>query len=119
LPSWVRLPDGSTPPAAEPDRKAQQLGRQVARTLDALLAGECRDEVLRGLRVVSVVPAPDASNLLVTVEPLPPADLIDPATLLAHLSGASGWLRAEVAGAITRRKAPTLVYRLAPPPSSR
>src|SRR4051812_4307536 len=58
---------GSTSGPKGPGRKAWQLGRQVAETLDAVLAGESRDELLRGLRVVSVTPAPDASRLLVTV----------------------------------------------------
>ncbi len=95
-------------------RKAQQLGRQVGETLDSVLAGDSRDELLRGLRVVSVVPAPDASRLLVTLAPRPPFDAgsIDPAAILAHLQRASGWLRTEVATAVTRRKAPLLAFRL-------
>ena len=48
------------------DRKAWQLCRQVAVTLDEVLA-ECGDGVLRGLHVVSVAPFPDASRLLVTL----------------------------------------------------
>ena len=44
------------------DRKAWQLCRQVAVTLDEVLA-ECGDGVLRGLHVVSVTPFPDASAL--------------------------------------------------------
>ena len=47
-------------------RKACQLCRQVAETLDEVLA-DCGDEILRGLRVTSAVPYPDASRLLVTV----------------------------------------------------
>ncbi len=48
------------------DRKAAQLCRQVAVTLDEVLA-ECGDGVLRNLHVVDVAPFPDASRLLVTV----------------------------------------------------
>ena len=98
-----------------PGRKARQLGRQVAETLDAVLAGDTRDDLLRGLRVVSVVPAPDTSRLLVTVEPLPQADQVDPAALLARLEHASGWLRTEVASAVTRKRAPLLTFRVALP----
>jgi ribosome-binding factor A len=98
-----------------PDRHARQLGRQVARTLDAVFAGDTRDEVLGNLRVASVTPAPDASRLLVTVEPLPPADRLDPGVILARLGHASGWLRGEVAAAVTRKRAPVLTYRLTPP----
>ena len=98
-----------------PDRKARQLGRQVAETLDAVLAGDTRDEALCGLRVVSVVPAPDASRLVVTVAPLPSADRLDLPEILARLEHASGWLRTEVAAAITRKRAPVLSFQIAPP----
>lgn len=120
IPSWVRLPDGSAPPEPAPDRKVLQLCRQVARTLDGLLAGEVRDEALHGLKVVSVVPSPDASNLLVTLELPPSAEPRPASTLPRDLARASGWLRAEVASAITRKRAPNLTYLLAPtaaPPS--
>ena len=100
------------PNAPRRDRKAMQLGRQVAETLDAVFAGDSRDDTLRGLRVVSVVPAPDASRLLVTVAPLPPLDGFDPAAALERLARASGRLRSEVASAITRKHAPVLSYRL-------
>ena len=97
------------------DRKAAQLGRQVAETLDAVLAGDSRDGVLRNLRVVDVTPAPDASRLLVTVEPLATESAVDPAEVIAHLRHASGWLRTEVAAAVTRKHAPTLAFRLIAP----
>ena len=95
------------------DRKALQLCHQVAETLEEVLA-DCGDAVLQDLRVVDVEPAPDASRLLVTlaVEGVPsePCDL---GRVHQHLSRASGHLRGEVAGAITRKRAPVLVYRLA------
>ena len=103
--------------AARVDRKAMQLGRQVAETLEAVFAGDSRDDVLGGLRVVSVVPAPDASHLLVTVAPLPPYKGLDPTEILDRLNRASGRLRSEVASAITRKHAPVLTYRLALPTS--
>ncbi len=40
------------------NRKAKQLCRQVLETLDLVLSGDCRDELLQSLHVVSVVPAP-------------------------------------------------------------
>ncbi len=57
---------GPGSPAQPVDRKAAQLCRQVAVTLDEVLA-ECGDGVLRNLHVVDVAPFPDASRLLVTV----------------------------------------------------
>jgi ribosome-binding factor A len=95
-------------------RKARQLGRQVAETLDAVLADQA-DDVLHGLRVLSVVPAPDSARLLVTVGFAPGAGPVDPDRVLAQLDRAGGRLRSEVAASITRKRAPTLVYRLALP----
>jgi ribosome-binding factor A len=96
----------------KPDRKTRQLCSQVADTLGDVLAGQGGDDVLRSLYVVSVVPAPDASRLLVTVGALP-GEGPDPVQVIEHLGRASARLRCEVAGAITRRRAPTLVYRFA------
>ncbi len=98
-----------------PNRKALQLCHQVAETLDEVLA-ECGDGVLQALRVLDVEPAPDASRLLVTVAvDAPPDETLDPRSVHDHLAKASGHLRSEVAGAITRKRAPVLVYRLAAP----
>ncbi len=92
------------------DRKTMQLCSQVADTLNQFLSGESGDDVLRELQVVSVVPAPDASQLLVVVAPLlngGPTEGI----ALARLDEASGRLRAAVTGAITRRRAPKLLFQ--------
>ncbi len=91
-------------------RKPRQLCAQVAEALAMLLAAEA-DDVLRGLDVVGVGPSPDTTQLLVTVRPLPGSDA-DPAGVLAALSRSSGRIRSEVAAAITRRRAPLLLYRL-------
>jgi hypothetical protein len=52
---------------ARAEQKTLQLCRQVQRALSMSLAGECDDDVLRMLYVDAVVPAPDASRLLVRV----------------------------------------------------
>lgn len=101
--------DGSR---AKPRHKARQLCRQVAEVVDDLLAGHSGDEVLRDLAVVAVDPAPDAASLLVTVALRPASGPADPATILGHLDRASGWLRSGVARAITRKRAPLLIYRV-------
>jgi ribosome-binding factor A len=95
------------------DRKACQLCRQVAHVLDEVLA-DCGDDVLQNLRVLSVVPCPDASRLLVTVMSIDDrhADPLESKTVLGHLENAAGYLRSEVATAVTRRHAPVLVYQL-------
>ena len=61
-----------------------------------------------------VEPSPTASQLLVWVA-LPPGAraLVDAETVLARLSKVEGLLRAEVAGAIHRKRVPTLSYAVA------
>ena len=88
----------------------------MAVTLDEVLA-ECGDGVLRDLHVVDVEPFPDASRLLVTVSAVDAGDPGSPApeAVLEHLQHAGGHLRCEVASAVTRKRAPVLVYRLAEP----
>jgi ribosome-binding factor A len=94
------------------DRKARQLCRQVAETLSQVLGGECGDEVLQSLQVVAVDPAPDASHLVVTVQGGFLGEVIDSGTVQTHIAKVMGKLRSEVAAAITRKRAPTLVFRV-------
>jgi ribosome-binding factor A len=101
--------------ARRPGRKALQLCRQVAEALAAAFAG-CGDDVLTGLQVVSVTPAPNAGRLLVTVAAAPSAAERDAAVVREHLHRATGLLRSEVAAAIHRRKTPELVFRVAVEP---
>jgi ribosome-binding factor A len=100
------------------DRKARQLCRQVAETLDQILSGEVGDDVLRGLRVADVLPAPDTSRLLVTLLVNCDPDEFDRSLLEARLEHFKGRLRSEVASAITRRKTPMLVFEIVGPHSA-
>lgn len=95
------------------NRKALQLCSQVAETLNYVLSGDCDDELLQNLQVASVVPAPNASQLLVTVYPVvADGPAIDAGELRRRLSRATGRLRTEVARSITRKKAPNLLFQL-------
>ncbi len=115
----VHPEDGSDPKdffrtekyARKPDRKTQQLCRQVAETLNQVLSGECDDDLLRELQVIAVAPAPDASQLLVMVGPLLTDQLVLPNDALARLELASGQLRSSVAAAISRRRTPKLLFQ--------
>ena len=106
----------SAAPSGRPERKVCQLCRQVALTLDEVLA-DCGDGVLRGLRVATVSPFPNASRLLVTVAPVGGRLTPDagPKVVMEHLERASGHLLYEIAAAVTRKRAPLLHYRLAEP----
>jgi len=97
---------------SKPNHKARQLCRQVLERVDSLLADHHADEVLRELTVVADEPAPDATRLLVTVSPRLSDQPVDPRLILARLDRAAGWLRMEVASAITRKRAPLLIYRI-------
>jgi ribosome-binding factor A len=93
-------------------RKSQQLCRQIAETLDLVLSGDCRDETLQNLHVVSVEPAPNTSRLLVTlVADLPEAE-VDRQAILDRLNRQAGRLRCEVAASIHRRRAPALAFNV-------
>jgi|GEM_PF-713689 len=92
------------------DRKAKQICRQVFRTLDLILSGECRDEYLQSLHVISVDPAPDAARLLVTVQSDLPKEQFDRGAILEGLSANRGRFRTEIAAVLNRRKVPNLTF---------
>ena len=87
--------------------KAMQLCRQVQRVLSLSLGAGSGDELLGRVYVSDVTPGPDASRLLVRVTVPRGVDL---AELLERLSRATPALRAEVARAITRKRAPELAF---------
>lgn len=94
-------------------RKDWQLCRQVFETLNYVLSGDSHDEVLQGLLVSEVIPAPDATRLLVSVQSLDAG--VDPTAILHGLQLAMGRLRAEVARSISRRKVPELAFQVVLP----
>jgi ribosome-binding factor A len=97
------------------NRKAKQLCRQVAETLDLVLSGDCDDELLQSLHVISVVPAPHSSRLLVTVSADLTAEQYDRQQILSRLEEQAGRLRAEVAASIHRKRVPVLVFDVVGP----
>ena len=97
---------------------SQRLCHQVAETLDQVLSGEIADNLLQCLHIVSVRPAPDASRLLVTLHADCKREEFDRDLLEDRLAASKGRLRCEVAAAITRRKAPSLIFNLIGPDST-
>jgi len=97
------------------DYKTRRLCSQVADTLGLVLAGECRDERLQGLRVVSVDPAPDASQLSVALRTDEPCTDIAHKEILDCLATVRGFLRSAVAAAISRKRTPHLLFRVIGP----
>lgn len=92
-------------------RKTLQLCRQVQRALHYAL-GECGDDLLAGVYVMSVEPAPNASRMLVTVQPMDEGT--DPIDILQRLSFVTGQLRSDVAASIHRKKVPELLFHCEP-----
>ncbi|AUX43009.1 hypothetical protein SOCE26_044490 [Sorangium cellulosum] len=97
--------------ARKAQRKERQLCRQVQEAVSGALSA-LRDEVLQDAWVVEVAPAPDVGRLAVIVQVGPSAP---PDEAAARLEKVAGYLRSEVAGAITRKRAPTLVFQVLPP----
>lgn len=95
--------------------KALQLCRQVGDTLSLVLAGEFADQRLHGLQVVSVDPAPDASQLCVSFRSEDAVDSEQIHQILSRLAAVSGRLRCAVAEAIHRRRTPQLLFRVIGP----
>lgn len=98
-------------------RKTGQLCRQVFETLCLVLASEFDDPQLHNLQVVSVTPLPNASQLLVCVTS-DASEKAERAELLNKLQRVAGRLRTEVTAAITRKRAPNLVFELVGPTGS-
>ena len=86
-------------------RKGRQLCAQVKEALHGAL-GACADEVLQGLDVVSVEPAPHTGRLRVLVASE------DRLAAESALRRAAGFLRGEVASAVSRRYTPELVFEV-------
>ena len=95
-------------------RKAMQLCAQVADTLRQLFSYETSDEILQSLEVLDVSPAPNAAQLLVTLAPAVGVGALDEQQVQAALVRAGGWLRSEIAAAITRKRVPRLSFRVLP-----
>lgn len=94
------------------DHKTLRLCRQVERAVSLTLAGECGDDHLDGLCVLSVDPAPGPGQLMVTLSAPPEkADLVEAYVCLGRVEGL---LRTEVARMINRRKVPRLSFRILP-----
>jgi len=89
------------------ERKAQQFCRQVQEALNLALAESGSDESLASLYVEEVSPAPDCGRLLVHVV-VPTGCAIG--EVIATLHRNAPRLRSEVAMAITRKRAPELVF---------
>ncbi len=91
-------------------RKSQQLCEQVKNALVGAFAS-CGDPAVQAASVIAVQPAPHSGRLRVLVG-VPPD--FDHDTVGEGVERAAGFLRSEVASAISRRHAPELVFEVIP-----
>jgi hypothetical protein len=98
----------------KPDYKTLALCKQVFRTLSCTLAGECGDPVLQDLTVDAVLPAPNAGHLVVVLRPGSVSNRLTMADILMRLEQVHSMLRARVAEAIVRKRAPELSFQILP-----
>jgi ribosome-binding factor A len=113
----VREGDGVSPRRGredrEPDRrKDRHLCKQVMVALNLALQGESGSGVLRDLSVARVEPAPDATRLRVVVHGPGAVARVGASAVLAELKRATGFLRVQVAGAVSRKRVPELFFAL-------
>ncbi len=90
----------------KPDRKLQQLCKQVENALQLVLPNV---QLLGDVRVLSVMPAPNAGRLRVLVVV---SDTSDHRQVAARLERCSGYLRSEMAQVVSRRRVPELVFSI-------
>jgi len=89
------------------DHKVWQLCKQVAHTLHLALGALPDADALAGVIVQAVEPAPNAGRLRVTFAVADPRQIPEVSAVVERHAGR---LRAEMAAAITRRRAPELVF---------
>jgi len=89
-------------------RKTYQVCKQAEKTLNLVMAGDSVEPILRDLIVCAVEPNPDSSHLLVIVESS--SVLLDENEVLSALLRAKGRLRAAIATAINRKRAPLISF---------
>jgi ribosome-binding factor A len=96
--------------AARPDHRARSLCRQAQEAVVLALADAEEDPRLDGVWVAAVDPAPGPERLLVTLVLSHRAADVDLEAAFAALVEMKPWLRAEVARAIHRKRAPELSF---------
>lgn len=93
---------------------ARRLCGRVSRLLFEILCCAA-DPLLQELEVESVIPAPSAARLQVTVSYVPrPPEMLSPDAVRQRLQAARGWLRGELAARLDRRRVPELHFVVVP-----
>jgi ribosome-binding factor A len=111
---WAKyaLPEAAFAAASSASPKSLQLCEQARRALEFAFLHECRDEVLADLAVIAVMPDPGIRRLRVWLRG--PADMDEETRchIVERLGAARGFLRAQIAAAIHRKRTPDLAFEL-------
>lgn len=106
------LPGAAFACASAADTRSLQLCAQARRALEFAIGAECRDEALTDLVVVDVMPDPTVRRLRVWLQGPAGMNEEDRGHRLSRLCAARGFLRAQVADAIHRKRTPELIFEL-------
>ncbi len=91
--------------------KELQLGKEAARILSLVLAGETDNPLLRDLVVLSALPEGNGQHLCVMVGHYATDNPFEEAQVLEALSRAQGLFRTVLAQSINRKRVPVLTFR--------
>ncbi len=94
--------------------KDQQLCTQVSQALSYCISEGEPPEIMECLQVEAVVPAPDASRLMVTVSFDSGDESVSYDSVVQAIESNNSRLRFEVSQAINRKKTPQLAFCLIP-----
>lgn len=92
--------------------KAQQVSKEVERTLSFILNSNQAGEILQSLNLLYVEPLPNSSHLVVVVSPGYAKASWSESEILTALHNASGWIRKEIGHSLHRRRVPELSFRV-------
>jgi ribosome-binding factor A len=95
------------------ERKAAQLCAQIRRSLEFIIPEALQDSDWDAL-VLDVQPATNTGHLLVLLKAVEKLDDDGSKQLEAAIFQRAGLIRTAIAGAIQRRKVPTLTFRVVP-----
>ena len=112
VPCEVQPPEATERAPTQSDARTDALCAQVQRSLESVVGSGLRDAALEDLTVVDV--APTSRRLRVVLRLASEGEWRDPSRVLERLAAAKGFLRAEIAGDIHRKRTPELVFELLP-----
>lgn len=104
-----KLSESKTTRKSNDEYRHERLCRQVARTLELVLP-ESLAEPIRDLKIDRVVRGRNTSVLKVKIAEPKWADRSQQTELMDLVKSQEGWLRSEVAAAITRKRVPRLSF---------